>query len=104
MKLKFQYQSPLYIHGIYQVYSASQNIHGIHMVYTYYIPHRGSRWGYPTVGPTRHNAEPGIRVRMCSALDRPAGRIAPAAARRAVRPGAKLMVSNPFQKPIENDV
>ncbi len=47
MKLKFQY--PLYVHGIYQVYSASRNIHGIYIVYTDYIPHRGSRWNlkYP---------------------------------------------------------
>jgi hypothetical protein len=40
MNLKFQY--PLYIHGIYQVYSASRNMHGIYMVYTDYIPHQGS--------------------------------------------------------------
>jgi hypothetical protein len=41
MKIKFQY--PLYIPGIYQVYTASRNIHGIYMVYTDYIPHWGSR-------------------------------------------------------------
>ncbi len=41
MILKFWY--PLYIPGIYQVYTASRIIHGIYMVYAYYIPRRGSR-------------------------------------------------------------
>ncbi len=41
MIIKFRY--PLYIPGIYQVYTASRKIHGIYMVYTDYIPRRGSR-------------------------------------------------------------
>jgi hypothetical protein len=42
MIIKFWY--PLYIPGIYQVYTASWNIHGIYIVYTdYTIPRRGSR-------------------------------------------------------------
>ncbi len=42
MNIKIQY--PVYIPGIYQVYTASRNIHSIYVVYTYYIPRRGSRW------------------------------------------------------------
>ncbi len=46
MKIKIQY--PVYIPGIYQVYTATRKIHGIYVVYTYYIPCRGSRWSYCT--------------------------------------------------------
>ncbi len=42
MKIKIQY--PVYISGIYQLYTASRIIHGIYVVYTYYIPRWGSRW------------------------------------------------------------
>ncbi len=51
MKIKFQY--PLYIPGIYQVYTASRNIHGIYMVYTDYIP--GPRRGSAAAGESRCN-------------------------------------------------
>jgi hypothetical protein len=47
MKIKLQY--PLYIPGIYQVYTSSRYINGMCMVYTYYIPCRGSRWARTSV-------------------------------------------------------
>ena len=55
-EITFRY--PLYIPGIYQVYTASRNIHGIYMVYTDYIvpptARRGSRWPGRGKLETRH--------------------------------------------------